>query len=402
MTKKVYYDDTWLDHCQATVLECESDGDHGYKVLLDQTVIFPEGGGQPSDTGRIGKESVTQAQEEGELIWHSTRSPFQRGEAVEVFTDMQRRRDHTQQHTGEHIVSGLASRLFGAKNVGFHMAESYATIDLDTALNEEQLKTLEEEANKAVQENLPIRYEFVNADKLGDYTLRKQAKGLEGEVRIVYVGDVDSCTCCGTHCVSSGEVGYIKISAWQNYKGGVRLWFLCGMRAVKYAAAQQGVIEELARRYSVKQEDLKSAVEKQGNELATLKYELKNRTDRLFSYQAEEAFSASESVNGLKLVIEKLTNCGMPDLKLFADKLLKMGGCIAILFSENGDLLQYQLAASKGIKLSMRELCTVINGLTGGKGGGKDDFAQGSAKAQSGFDETLQQLKTYLLSKMKE
>ncbi len=402
MTKKLYYEDGKLDRCMATVLDCRKNADGGYDVLLDQTVIFPEGGGQPSDTGRLNAHIVTHASEEGADIWHSTDAPFDEGAKVEVFMDMERRGDHSQQHTGEHIVSGLASSLFGAKNVGFHMAEGYATLDLDAALSDVQMRQLEEEANKVVQANIPVSYRFVDASELPEISLRKQAKGLQGEVRIVYVGNVDSCTCCGTHCASAGEVGYIKFTSWQNYKGGVRLWFLCGMRAVRAAAMQQGRLEALARRYSVKEEDVYAAVEKQGAELASLKYELKKRTDALLGYRADEALQGAQSINGIKLVIQRLEGFTMPDLKLFADKLLLKERCVALLFAENQETLQYQLGASKGLAFSMREACAAVNAATGGKGGGRDDFAQGSAKLQGGLEETLLQLERYFCAKLKE
>lgn len=402
MTKKLYYENTWLDNCEAEVLECKKSETGGYEILLDRTVIFPEGGGQPSDTGKIDSLVVSSAFEEGEEIWNCTDAPIEKGKTVKVTLDIDRRRDHSQQHSGEHIISGLANSIFKAKNVGFHMAETYSTLDLDLPLSDDDMKTLELEANIAVQKNMPVSYRFVQAEELSEITLRKQASGLSGEIRIVYVGDADSCTCCGTHCLSTGEIGYIRFVNWQNYKGGVRLWFLCGMRAIQAANVQRDILSALAKRFSAKQEDIIPAIEKQGNDLAAMKHEMKNRTDALLTYRATEAMQNAESVSGIKILINKIDGFSMPDLKIYADKLLALDRCIAVLFAENQDNLQYQLAASKGIKLSMRELCAVVNAATGGKGGGKDDFAQGSAKPQNSFDETIMQIKGYMRAKLKE
>lgn len=402
MTKKLYYAGNTLREAEAEVLACEALEGGGFRVLTDVSVIFPEGGGQPSDRGSLGGAPVFEAREDGEDIWLYTDRAFAAGTRVRMDFDVPRRLDHSRQHTGEHIISGLAKRLYGASNVGFHMAESYSTLDLDMPLDDAQMRALERAANEAVQANLPTRCEYVDASALAGMELRKQAKGLTGEVRIVYIGDVDSCTCCGTHCASAGEVGYIQFVNYQHYKGGVRLWFLCGMRAVEAACAQRDTLEALARRYSTKREEVQGAVEKQISEIAALKNELKNKTAALMDFRAADALAKAPDTGGTKLVILRLPDTPMGDLKLLADRLVSGGRCVALLFGENGETLHYQLAASKGAGLSMREVCAALNAMTGGKGGGRDDFAQGSAKKQSGFAETLEQLEHYMLRRMGE
>lgn len=399
MTKKMYYEDTWMEECSAVVLACEK-VDDGYAVLLDQTVIFPEGGGQPSDTGRLNEAVVLRAEERKEEIWNITSRQFEIGENVTVSVDIERRRDHSQQHSGEHVLSGLASSMFNAKNVGFHMAEGYSTIDLDIPLNEEQLSELVKQANIIVQKNVPISYRFVQADELDGIELRKRASGLTGEVRIVYIENVDSCTCCGTHCRTTGEIGYIMLSSWQNYKGGVRLWFLCGMRAVNASIERQSLIDKLAKRFSCKYEDVLNGVYKQGDELSGTKKELKERSLTLFGYKANELLSQAETVNGIKLIVcrEDAFNAG--ELKQFAEILTKNGSTIALLFSQNDGKLSYLMCSSPTCGFSMRELCDTVNALTGGRGGGKDCFAQGSSKERSELTELMQQITAYLHTKI--
>ena len=191
MTKRAYYENGALE-CEATVLGCRA-VENGFEILTDVTSIFPESGGQLSDTGFIGNSRVTHAREEGSEVWHLCDKAVEAGAKVKIAADAGPRLDHTQQHSGEHILSGMASKLFGAKNVGFHMAEDYATIDLDTQLTHEQIKELQREANRAVQRNVPVTYETVQGEELEHITLRKQAKGLKGDIRIVYFdgGEVD-------------------------------------------------------------------------------------------------------------------------------------------------------------------------------------------------------------------
>ena len=154
MTKRAYYANGALE-CEATVLECRA-VENGFEILTDVTSIFPESGGQLSDTGFIGDSRVTHAREEGSEVWHFCDKAVEAGAKVKIVADAGPRLDHTQQHSGEHILYGMASKLFGAKNVGFHMAEDYATIDLDTRLTHEQIKELQREANRAVQRNVPV------------------------------------------------------------------------------------------------------------------------------------------------------------------------------------------------------------------------------------------------------
>ena len=269
MTVKLYYEQPIVNECEAQVLSCEPQGEI-YKVLLDKTVIFPEGGGQPADRGFIGDAVVRGAHEINGEVWHDCDAPLTVGDTCKVRFIQGVRRDHTEQHTGEHILSGIASALFGAKNVGFHMAEEYCTIDFDIYLTEEQLTVLEREANLAVRLDLPVRAEVVDAEKLKDLTLRKKSDISASEVRIIYIdeGRVDSCTCCGTHFDTTGKVGAIKITDSQKYKGGTRLWFACGGRAVNAAADLQRSMTAMARGFSTSREELPAAVVKQGEELA--------------------------------------------------------------------------------------------------------------------------------------
>jgi len=397
MTKRAYYNDGALS-CQAVVLDCVA-VEGGYEILTDVTSIFPESGGQLSDTGRIGDAVISHAREEGELVWHMADRPLEKGAEVTIVADAETRIDHTCQHSGEHILSGLANKLFGAVNVGFHMAEDYSTLDLDIFLSHEQIQQLQREANKAVQRNVPVSCVVVQGEELENIPLRKQAKGLSGDIRIVYFdqGAVDSCTCCGTHVALAGEVGYIKITSYIKYKGGTRIWFACGMRAVEDSLKNQDVVNTLAVRFSAKAEDVVAAVIRQGDELNTVKHQLRERTQQLQKYIAAELLNGAENINGTRLVVSLQQGVQMNELKTLAEKLTEQPDALAVLFALNGENLMYQLARGRNVKHSVRELIQAVNAAVGGKGGGRDEFAQGSAPVSSASDVegTVEQIRNY-------
>ncbi len=328
MTKKLYYDPE-ITQCEAQVCDCRPFEQGGFEVLLDQTIIYPEGGGQPSDTGFLDDARVSYAFEEGEDVWHRCERAFPLGARVCVRFDEARRRDHTQQHTGEHILSGLAASLYNCSNVGFHMAEDYVSVDFDRALDAKQVEALALAANETIMRNGETVCRIVDAAMLPDISLRKSAKGLQGEVRIVYAGGVDSCTCCGTHCKRAGEVGVLKILSHMNYKGGTRVFFLCGMRAVHSMMEDAALLDAIARRFSTKPADALTAIVKQGDELAQTKRQLKKRTDELFSYRAREVLEAAPRVGNTVVVAWLGEGLNMTELGLFAEMICAGGNAIA-------------------------------------------------------------------------
>ena len=360
--------------CEAKVLSCE-EKDGKYRVILDRTVIFPEGGGQPSDRGFIGDSEVFEAVEDGAEIVHICKEPLEVGRTYTVSFDIPRRLDHSEQHTGEHILSGTAFRLFGAKNVGFHMAEDYCTLDLDKFLDRDALALLESEANAAVRRNVPVTAEVMDRERFDKITIRKKSDVKADDIRVVFIGggEVDSCTCCGTHCASSGEVGYIRVADSQKYKGGTRIRFSCGGRAVREANAIACEVTELARSYSTSREELPAAVRKQSDELASAKRELKARTQALCAMIAE--------ANTDEAAVLVMDGFAANDIKLLTDALLAKNAHAALVFGTVGATVCYRAARRDGEKLPMNELVQAVNGLLNGKGGGSPAFAQGSASS---------------------
>ncbi len=391
---RLYYADEIVAETTAKVLEVRP-YEQNFAVILDKTLFYPESGGQLADKGTISGIPLIHVVEEHEQVLHIIGQSLNVGETVLLKLDVASRADHSQQHTGEHILSGLAHSMFGAVNVGFHMADTYSTIDLDKYLEKEELEELERAANRAVQANEATVYKYVTPEELESLNIRKKAKGLTGQIRIVYAGAVDSCTCCGTHCNRSGEVGAIHISASMKYKGGIRLWFLCGMRAVDSAINNSAALDKLSRRFSVKNEDVVEAVIKQGDELSGIKHELKEKTARLMEYRAMELAESAVDVNGIKAVVTLEKNCGMAEIKLLADDLCKRGKYAAVIAASNKDTIQYVLKHGDNVNVDMREVCSTLNVMLDGKGGGRPDNAQGSAKLRGDADMAMEQFKTY-------
>ena len=233
---KLFENDSYLTRFTARVLSC-AQGKKGYDVTLDQTAFFPEGGGQPYDTGTLGGVQVLEVHDRGGQIVHTCAAPLEVGSQVEGIVDWERRLDHMQQHSGEHIVSGLAHAKYGCDNVGFHMGSDVVTIDLNVELDQQQLEELELEANRYLWQDRPVQLLYPTSDELERMDYRSK-KAIQGQVRIVTFPGVDTCACCGTHVRSAGQVGLIKLLSVQRFRDGVRIELVCGGRALRYGGPE--------------------------------------------------------------------------------------------------------------------------------------------------------------------
>ena len=223
-TEKLYYQDAHQAAFEARVVSCQP-GKHGYDVVLDRTCFYPEGGGQPGDTGVLSGVRVTDTHERGGEIVHFCEQPLSEGQSVEGRIDYARRFEFMQLHSGEHILSGVIHRRFGYENVGFHMGADFVTIDFSGLLTQEDLSAVEAEANEWVWKNVPIEITYPDAEALKAIPYRSK-KELTGQVRIVTIPGADICACCGTHVSSTGEIGLIKIFSCVKFHDGVRLEIL--------------------------------------------------------------------------------------------------------------------------------------------------------------------------------
>ena len=241
-TIRLFDQDSFIKEFTAVVLSCEPVESAGnqeikYKIILDQTAFFPEGGGQSADTGWLQtsscfeKVNVCDVQEEGDVIAHYTDAALKAGEMVQGVLNWKERFSKMQHHSGEHIVSGLVNKHFGYNNVGFHLGSQVVTLDFDGILTKEQLRQVEYKANEAVASNLPIVVTYPSKEELDHIAYRSKIE-IEGQVRLVEVPGYDVCACCAPHMHTTGQIGMIKLINMHNYKGGVRVYMLCGFAAL--------------------------------------------------------------------------------------------------------------------------------------------------------------------------
>lgn len=401
MTEKLYLNDSYLTLVQAQVIAC-TPMDGGFDVELDKTVLFPTGGGQPYDTGRIGGVSVLDVTEDGERVLHRTAEPIPVGCAVEVSVDWPRRFDHMQQHSGEHILSFAAKELFEAANVGFHMAAAYCTIDLNKPLTHEDVEALERRTNELIYANLPVTLTYVEAEELSNMQLRKVATGLAGTVRIVAMPGGDSCTCCGTHVNATGEIGMVKVTAHEHYKGGERLTFACGARALIHAQAQQRIVDAIARSFSCKPEDALDALLKLQQETANAKRENKALYAKVSGYLADEFLKNASAIGKRRLIVRLVEELPAAQLRPLALKLCEEPNMLALLLAAENEQLQYVLASNANVGLDMGELAQAVNTALNGRGGGRGTLAQGSAKNTPAARDAIEGLERYLSQRLKK
>ena len=393
MTERLYLQDSMLSAFDAVVTACEPEKD-GYLVELDRSAFFPNKGGQPCDAGTIGNAVVSDVNEHGERLLHLCDRAIPVGTRVRGALDFARRFDIMQQHTGEHLLSYCAWKLFGAQNVGFHCALTYATLDLDKPIGHDGISEIEALANRLAAENAAVTatiYE-TEEDLLG-IPLRKHAEGLTAPIRIVTIEGSDACTCCAPHVRRTGEIGQLKIVDAIPYKGGTRCTFLCGMRALSHAQAMQDTVSAIALRFSTAREQVEAAVQKQAEELSETKRELRQAYAALDGYLAESLKREAADVNGVKLIVKTLESVDAKRLRNLAGATMT-DRALTVLFSDTGDRVSY-LLASNGIKTDMGVLVGAVNAAFAGNGGGRGTLAQGSAKKPSGMAETVEGLRTY-------
>ena len=370
--KRLYYESSYIKNFTASVTGCRERKGGRWEITLDQTAFFPEGGGQPWDTGTLGGADVLEVHErDGEVI-HYTDRPLEAGSQVEGCLDWERRFDHMQGHSGEHILTGCIHRRFGYDNVGFHMGSEEITIDFNGLLTGEELDEMEREANEAIYRNLPVQILTPSPEELENMEYRSK-KELSGQVRITVIPGVDVCACCGTHVEHTGEVGLIKVLGMIHYKGGVRISLLCGRKALLHTAKRQKQIASLSVLLAAKQDEVPAAVERLKAEKEKLEMEL----SRMRQAQTEAKAAALPERSGGLAVFEEMDPV---QLRRYCTLLYEGGkGDIVLACARRGDGCLYVLGSSKR---DMRSFSKKLNGLLRGKGGGSSLMAQGTFQAE--------------------
>ena len=368
-TTKLYYEDAYLREFDAAVLSCREEQGR-YLVVLDRTAFYPEGGGQPADHGVLGGVAVTDVQERDGVVCHTCAGPLAVGSTVHGAIDWQRRFDHMQQHSGEHIVSGMLCSAFHCDNVGFHMGTDVVTIDYNADIRWEQVLEVERQANRYIWEDHPCRVTFPSPAEREALPYRSK-KALTGAVRLTEFPGADLCACCGTHVKESGQVGLVKFLSCQKFRDGVRLELLCGKRAFDYLAMNWEQNSAVGRSLSVKPEGTTAAVSRVLGEIQQLKERCKALEEAHFSAMAEQLAGQGDVL----LVQEEMSS---DSLRRLCDAVSQTCGGRCAAFAGSGTRYQYAIIAPGQ---DIRDLVKALNSTLSGRGGGRDSFAQGSVQA---------------------
>ena len=367
---KLYYEDCHLYRFRSTVTGCEPAGAH-WAVTLAATAFYPEGGGQACDLGTLGNAKVVDVQEKDEEVVHTCTAPLEVGSEVEGIIDESRRFSLMQQHSGEHILSGIVHRRYGYHNTGFHMGSQIITVDFDGIIPAEDIPGIEAEANRAVWGNLPIECFYPSPEELPN-TFYRTKKALPWPVRIVRIPGWDSCACCGVHVAATGEIGLVKVFSIMNFRGGSRLEMACGgpaLALLNEAFAQNKLVSQA---FSAKWPETGAAAQRMNEALEEAKFTANGLRKRLFGCIAESYVNHNNVVH----FEEDLDSVQIREL---ADAIAgKCGGWAAVFSGSDEAGYGYCLATRQG---DLRQLCKDMNAALNGRGGGKPNFQQGRLAA---------------------
>ena len=373
MTEKLFYLDSHLQRFSAQVEQCVPDGEN-WQIVLDRTAFFPEGGGQYADTGILGSARVLDVQEKDGVIFHRTDAPLSVGDCVEGRIDWDLRFMKMQQHTGEHIVSGLVHKRFGYQNVGFHLGSEDCTMDFNGEITKEEIREIEWEANRAVVRNLEVEVTYPDQKALQTLVYRSKIE-IEGQVRIVTIPEYDVCACCAPHVERTGEIGMIKLVNMQRYKGGVRVTMLCGSRALTDYEKKQEQNRKISALLCAKEYETAEAVGHLKEELDSLKRTLVEKERQLVHVWAQ---SVPEEEKTVCMFSEDISADAM---RQYVNEVLEKERILCAVFYGN-DVAGYRYVIGSRTQ-DLRAFSKMLNAAFEGRGGGKPEMVQGTVKGEA-------------------
>ena len=381
-TIPLYDQDGFIKEFTAVVLDCRQAED-GWQVVLDQTGFFPEGGGQTADTGMLGEVRVLDAQKDGNVILHKTDGPLPVGTQVTGVLNWKERFSKMQHHSGEHIVSGLVNRRFGYNNVGFHLGSHVVTLDFDGVLTREQLRQIEYEANEAVAADLPILVTYPAREELPHIQYRSKIE-IEGQVRLVEIPGYDVCACCAPHLHTTGQIGLIKLVNMENFRGGVRVYMLCGFAALADYNQKEDSVRTISQALSAREDRVAEAVDKLKQE----NYRQRGENMTLANALLECKVAAIPEHSERAVFIETGLEGNRP--RELANKLLDKEVGLVYVFAGNDEAGYRYVIASR--HQDVRLIAKEINAALQGRGGGKPEMVQGSVACERAKIESFLQM----------
>jgi alanyl-tRNA synthetase len=374
MTERLYYHDAYLSEFDAEIVE-QTTHDGKPAVVLDRTAFYPTSGGQPFDVGRLSGAKVLDVvdTDEGRILHVVDRAPG--GPQVRGSIDWTRRFDHMQQHTGQHVLSAAFDRLLSVRTESFHLGADYSTIDLARELSPGEIARGEDEANRIVWEDRPVSIRFAGPDEVAALRLRKDSRR-EGTLRLIDVQDFDLSACGGTHVARTGAIGIIAVAASERFRGGSRVTFLCGGRALAGYRSLRDAVAGSVRVLSVLPAELPAAIERLQADGKESRRQIKDFQTKLASQEADALADGAAPVGDIRLVAASLAGWDAAGLKLIAARIVERPGHVAILVGEPAPAA-IVVARAAGLPHDAGALLRQLVERHGGKGGGRPEMAQG-------------------------
>ena len=399
MTERLYYDDPYLTHFSSMVLSVREAGENRSAVYLEKSAFYPTSGGQPFDTGLLGGHRIMDVyvDEFGDVA-HVIEGRLDAGKTVEGVVDWQRRFDHMQQHAGEHILAGCVYKQLNGYTIGLHLGHADSSIDVELPggkmyIDDAELYRLEDTVNAHIQADEPIRCWFPGEKELAALPLRK-APAVKEHVRVVQIGDWEYCACGGTHPSSTGQIGLVKIIDVRPSRGKLRLTFLCGQRAVNDYRKHAQTVKQLSAILSAGMEELPGAATELTKKLKNVRHEL-NLEKTARAVEIADAAVLIPLPDGKSAAIKCVFDDLHPEgLKAVAEHITSVPGRIALLGSKGPEGVSLLFARSENAPFDMGRLLSASAKQFGGKGGGKSDFARGSAPDERTLDLAVEKLAT--------
>jgi alanyl-tRNA synthetase len=413
MAERLYYHDSFLYDFEGEVTEvvpaAEINARHG--VFLDRTAFYPTSGGQVHDTGWISPVEGNADQqrlrvaevaetEDGRVVHYiEADRPPERGTRIRGLIDPARRRDHMQQHSGQHVLSAAFIHLFNVPTLSFHMGDEACSIDLDTpSLGAGQIEEAEALANQIVQENRPVEIKFVSQGDAQELGLRKPPRADKDELRLIDIRDFDLSACGGTHVTNTGQIGSILLRKTEKVRQGWRVEFVCGQRAVAAARRDYTTLTEAAGLFSGHIRDVPQQVRKSLEEVRTAHKASERLLEELAEVQAETLLAKTVPAGGRKLVVRSYRDRDMAFIRLLAQKLTRTEANVIALLAASSEPVSFVFAQSKGLPFDMGALLKEALAKLGGRGGGSKDLAQGGAPKAEDVNAALGELAARLHS----
>lgn len=387
--EKLYYEDQYKKDFTAEITKVIEKGNE-FHIVLDKTYFYPEGGGQPSDTGLIENLPITMVYEKDGVIYHVSEKKPMKIHKVKCSIDFEKRFDNMQQHLGQHILSSAFSSLFNGNTISFHLGKEHCTIDVDKILNAEHIEDAEKLSNEIIFDNISVEVLYPSKSELKKLPIKKNMPKTNEQIRLIQIGDLDLTPCCGTHPKSTVEVQLIKIRKFEKYKNSTRIEFLCGKRAVLYCFSREKFASRVCNTLKCSESEVLTKIENLTQELNKVISENRNLKSQVADYEIENMINNCEKINGIGVIKSVYSDVDLKYVNLLASKLTAFENIIVLFAVKNENTANLVFMRSKALKaISMSSLLKDAITLIDGKGGGSDFSAQGGGKNNNNLDSTL-------------